>query len=789
MKFFFNQNGFPMRINLLSKTTIALLVFFAAVTTMWSQTATISGRITSVAGAALGDVNVHLTSLGGGDWSQLTDANGNYSFTVPEGDTYTIDPYGGENPLNGVTTFDVVLIAKHITGETPFTSPYQIIAADADCNNDIQLLDTIEIRKLILGVYNEFPCAGSFRFVRADYVFPNPQAPFPFPEVITVENLSGDVGNLNFIGIKIGDVNGSAVGLGSVNYNVTAINGRVRLDSNLNCSVDSSENPLADWLVRCIGSGLSFTTTTSSTGNYMVFVLPGTYDVTLTPPNPLWEVCADTVQDVVVAFLDTVRVDFAAQAVVQCPLLEVDLSALFLRRCFESTYNVFYCNKGTALAENAFVDIELDPYLTVVSSSIPWSAVNGNIYTFPVGDMAVGECASFNMVVNVSCEAVLGQTHCSEARIYPDTLCVENPLWNGANLEVEGECQNGEVIFTITNTGEDMSEAVNYIVIEDIMVQMTNGSIQLANGESETVTIPANGSTWRLNLDQVPNNPWNTLVSAAVEGCGENGSGTFSLGFVTQFPENERGGHVDEDCRENVGAFDPNDKQGFPRGVFEEHFIPKGTEIEYMIRFQNTGTDTAFTVRILDTLPQYLDLATLRPGGSSHPYDFKMLGSGVAQFLFANIMLPDSNVNEPASNGYVKFSIKPKADLPNNTAIENQAGIYFDFNEPVITNRTLHTIGEKFLNVSTVVFRPGMELEVYPNPAAVRATFFVKSATPTTGTLQLFDLQGRLTLTQQFNANTFEMDAAGLAPGMYLFQLKSEGHPIAAGKIIVQRHE
>lgn len=772
-----------MRIHLFSKTAIALLFFFTATATTWSQTATISGRITDPAGNGLEDVNVHLSGLGGGNWFEMTDQNGTYSFDVPEGDTYTIDPDSDLNPLYGVTTYDVVLISKHITGEIPFTSPYQIIASDADCDNSVELVDTIELRKLILGIYTELPCAGSYRFVDANYVFPDPLNPFPFPETITVENLSGDTGDLDFIGIKIGDVNGSG------SFSPTSIVGKARLDANANCAADSDENPLGNWLVRCYGSGLSLTTTTSATGNYAFLVPPGTYDIILTPPNPLWQTCTDTVQDVVVGFLETVEVDFAAQATAQCPLLEVDLSAIFLRRCFESNYHVYYCNKGTATAEDAFVDVEFDPYLTVVSSSIPWSSSNGNIYTFPVGNLEAGECLSFNVEVNVSCEATLGQTHCSEARIYPDTLCFENPLWNGANLEVTGECQNGEVIFTVTNTGAAMTEPVNYIVIEDIMVQMTGGSIQLGSGESQEITIPANGSTWRLNVDQAPNNPWNALVSAAVEGCGENGGGTFSLGFVTQFPENEWGGHQDEDCQENIGSFDPNDKQGFPRGVTEEHFIPKGTEIEYLIRFQNTGTDTAFTVRILDTLSQYLDFTTLRPGGSSHPYDFKMVGSGVAQFLFANIMLPDSNVNEPASNGYVKFSIKPKADLPNNTAVENQAAIFFDFNDPVITNRTLHTLGEQFLNVSTVVFRTGLELEVYPNPASIKTTFFIKSATPTEGILKIFDLQGRLVRTQPFAANSFEMDTKTLTPGMYLFRLESGGGAIAAGKLAVQRRD
>ena len=784
MNLYFNQNGFPMRLNISFKMAVAVLAFSAMATGLWSQTGKISGRLADPAGNGLGDANVVLSGASGGSWSEVTDANGNYEFDVPLGDTYTIDPYSNVYPLNGVTTFDAVLITQYIDGILDFSSPYLIIASDADCSNSVNLADTIEIRKLILGIYTNFPCAGSYRFVSADYVFPDPFTPFPFPETIVVNNLSGDVSDQDFIGIKIADINGSS------SVSVTGIKGQVRLDNNSDCLASVTEPPLEDWIVTAYGANnINFTGTTVGTGNYFLNVFPGTYDVVLTPPNALWDICADTVFGVTVGFLDTVSVNYAVQPVTSCPLLDVDLSTIFLRRCFESTYNVFYCNKGTALAEDAYVDVELDPYLLFVSSTLPVAAVNGNTYTFQLGDLEPGQCEQFEIVVEVSCEATLGQTHCSEAQIYPDTSCLEQQFWNGANLEVTSECQNDEVIFTVTNTGEAMTEPVNYIVIEDIMVQMTGGSIQLGTGQSQQITIPANGSTWRIEIEQVPNNPWNTIVSEAIEGCGENNNGTFSLGFVTQFPESEYGGHHDEDCLENIGSYDPNDKQGLPSGVTEQHFIPKGTEIEYKIRFQNTGTDTAFTVRIVDSLSQYLDATTLRPGSSSHPYDFKMTGAGVAQFTFYNIMLPDSNVNEPASNGYVKFSIKPKPNLPNNTAVENEAGIYFDFNPPVITNRTLHTVGEQFLNVSTVVFRPGIDLEVSPNPASDRAIFTIKSATPTEGTLQVFDLQGRLVRTQAFGTNVFELDATGMVPGMYLFRLESGGGVIAAGKLSVQRRD
>ncbi|MBK9338123.1 MAG: T9SS type A sorting domain-containing protein [Lewinellaceae bacterium] len=272
-----------------------------------------------------------------------------------------------------------------------------------------------------------------------------------------------------------------------------------------------------------------------------------------------------------------------------------------------------------------------------------------------------------------------------------------------------------------------------------------------------------------------------------MEGCGTNSGGTFSTGFVTQFPYADESPALDTDCQENIASFDPNDKQGFPRGVHDEHFIPENQEITYHIRFQNTGTDTAFNIVILDTLSERLELATLRTGAASHPYTYNILGPGVIQFLFQNILLPDSNVNEAASHGFVQFSIRPKADLSKPSLIENAAAIYFDFNEPVITNRTWHTVGEIYLNLSNVVFQPGLELDVYPNPASTAATFFLKSPRPIDGRLLLFDSQGRLVQEKGFQSDVFDLPVTGLAPGLYFYRLESKGKVVAAGKMGVSR--
>ncbi len=777
-----NMTTQPLRFGMKAAVT----VFFAVMhlTAMWSQQATISGRITTLFGQGLEETTIEVTGASSTSYFDLTDAVGNYAVSVPTGDTYTVKPYRDINPLYGVSTFDLVYLRNYLSGEFQFFSPFQIIAADGNGDNLVNATDSLLIRQLIVGLIAEFPNIGSWRFVSKGYEFPNPQSPFPFPEEITINNLSGDAVNRDFWAIKAGDLNFS-VDTDSL-YN-RGVSGRVRIDGDNDCVISAGEQPLEGWTATANGPLGTFFGTTNEDGNFVIYLPSGTYDVWLNKPNNLWDVCVDTLTGIQAMLLDTASmVDYSVQVVADCPKMDVDIATTVLRRCFQNYYRVHYCNNGTVTAENAYVEVQFDAFLTVLSSSLPWTSVNGNTYTFDLGDVPAGDCGYFNVVVSLSCDAVLGQTHCSEAHIYPDSLCEPvNTLWSGANLEVSATCQDDEVTFTITNTGSSMTAPLDYIVIEDIMIQMTGGTILLDSGEVHTISVPANGSTWRVEMPQVAGNPWNTFISAAIEGCGENSGGAFSLGFLTQYPENEYGGFTDIDCRENVGSFDPNDKQGFPKGVFAEHYIPRETEIEYLIRFQNTGTDTAFNIVILDTLSPSLDWASLRPGSSSHPYAFSLAGPGVAQFVFQNIMLPDSNINEPASHGFIKFAIKPRKDLPNQTTIENDAAIYFDFNEPVITNSTRHTVGEQYLSVSGSALRPGIELVVFPNPTATKAVFSIQSRSTEQGMMYLYNLQGRQVRTQPFGANTFEFDATGLVPGVYLFRLDTAGGALAAGKLVV----
>lgn len=139
--------------------------------------------------------------------------DGGYLFdNLQEGYDYTVKPSLDGDYLNGVSTFDLVLISKHILQVKPFDSPYKLIAADANRSNSVTTLDLIQFRKLILTIDAELKNNTSWRFLPADYEFPDPANPFatPFPEVLNFNNLTNIVNNGDFIGVKIGDVNLSA---------------------------------------------------------------------------------------------------------------------------------------------------------------------------------------------------------------------------------------------------------------------------------------------------------------------------------------------------------------------------------------------------------------------------------------------------------------------------------------------------------------------------------------------------------------------------------------------------
>jgi len=241
----------------------------------------------------------------------------------------------------------------------------------------------------------------------------------------------------------------------------------------------------------------------------------------------------------------------------------------------------------------------------------------------------------------------------------------------------------------------------------------------------------------------------------------------------------------DEDHHIVIGSFDPNAKEAYTTTnqvyIKQANILPTDT-INYMIQFQNTGTDTAFTVTIYDTLDSDLDIPSIISGVSSHPYSFQLMGAGILKWTFNNILLPDSNINELASHGFVKFQILQKPNNPNGTIIKNWAGIVFDFNVPVITDTVVLTVN---IPVSVQDMKgEDNAISIYPNPTS---GIFVIASGAKQSHIEIYNVLGEeIYRSSVIGHQSSVVDISSQPSGIYFLKVQTE-QGSAVKKIIINK--
>lgn len=218
-------------------------------------------------------------------------------------------------------------------------------------------------------------------------------------------------------------------------------------------------------------------------------------------------------------------------------------------------------------------------------------------------------------------------------------------------------------------------------------------------------------------------------------------------------------------------AYDPNDKAVTPDRPDHDGAILPGEALTYKIRFQNTGNDTAFNVRLVDTLSKHLSWETFRVLDKSHDMNTKLSKDGVVEFMFNNILLPDSNRDEPNSHGYVIYRIQPLKNLPVLSEITNKADIYFDYNPPITTNTT------KSVYRDYLVSNKGPKLEtelfsIYPNPT--KDMVLVEFNKGEVAQVKVISSDGRVQLAQTIQSGE-QLDLSQLHSGLYFLEAKVDG--------------
>jgi uncharacterized repeat protein (TIGR01451 family) len=232
-------------------------------------------------------------------------------------------------------------------------------------------------------------------------------------------------------------------------------------------------------------------------------------------------------------------------------------------------------------------------------------------------------------------------------------------------------------------------------------------------------------------------------------------------------------------CAPVINSCDPNEKAVAPQGIGEDGKIPNGTRLTYTVRFQNTGNDVAYNVNIKDELDADLDYSTLKVMSTSHDMLQPYINGNEVTFAFSNINLPDSTANEPASHGYVTYSVSPKPNLPIGTEITNLANIYFDTNLPIATNSTKNTI---FAPQSVQqVSGSGLTASVYPNPANSSVSVRIDK---TEFTAVLFDMAGK-TMAVAGGKGNATINTSAIPSGVYMLKMVTNDNKVLTTRLSI----
>lgn len=232
-------------------------------------------------------------------------------------------------------------------------------------------------------------------------------------------------------------------------------------------------------------------------------------------------------------------------------------------------------------------------------------------------------------------------------------------------------------------------------------------------------------------------------------------------------------------CYEVTNSYDPNAKTVYPKRVLPGY----ADWLTYTIYFQNTGSAPAFNIQLLDTLEANLNLESLEILASSHPCQVSLQENHLSAF-FSNIQLPDSFSDPEGSQGFIQFRIRPVPGLPIGTTINNRAGIYFDYNSPIVTTFAVTTFGTQV--GATEAIGKASPIQVFPNPSTglfhleIQGT---QSHKPIE--IEIFNALGDRVKAQRFlSGKSLEIDLTGYTSGVYLIKGTSNGSWYK--KVIVQ---
>ncbi|MEI7597154.1 MAG: T9SS type A sorting domain-containing protein [Bacteroidota bacterium] len=435
--------------------------------------------------------------------------------------------------------------------------------------------------------------------------------------------------------------------------------------------------------------------------------------------------------------------------------------------------------------------VQVDTSCNLISGNVYFDINNNSIYD--VGDLP----AAYNTISISSQYTNTSNTGHFNYYMPDGTYTITPILYNGNLLNSSFIPSNYSV--TVNNSQNLSSISNNFLltpVFSDLKTYLTNTVSRIGFNFNVSLTFASWGLPSKGSIKYVHPENFQLLSSSIQPDSTINDTLYFNFGEINQYgsgisfsyyiPTSITAGYttyayskiyggtgVDNILNNNeyllpitaVASYDPNDKKSIPEKYYTPEMLANNDSIIYTIRFQNTGTDTAINIRVTDTLSEKLDITTFEMLGASHPYSYTIKGKGIVEWKFLNIMLTDSTTNEEKSHGVISYRIKPKSTFALRDSIENTAQIFFDFNSPVATNKSVIYQQSEVSSISH--FKNQQSFLLYPNPA--NSIMYIECKN--NGEYQILDITGKLLQKGEITNNKTEIQIESLAKGTYILQV------------------
>ena len=357
--------------------------------------------------------------------------------------------------------------------------------------------------------------------------------------------------------------------------------------------------------------------------------------------------------------------------------------------------------------------------------------------------------------------------------LFGENVSVDFPVVN------EQSCEDISVYLINQQAPRPGFNHVNYLVINNLGLTTVSGTIDYTLDEDLIInSISTNGNyTTTLNASGFSLDFYNLLPEQSIivtislqtptsVALGEMVTNTAI--YTTSTNDIVTANNESSITEEVIGAYDPNDKMEShgPEIVYDD-FATSDEYLYYTIRFQNLGTAEAVNVRIEDVLDSQLDENTFQMLRSSHNYVVTRVNNNL-EWNFENINLPAEQDDADNSIGFVYFKIKPNSGYAIGDIIPNSASIYFDFNDPIITN----TFTTTFVETLSVDRFDSNRFRIYPNPAKDEVVIQLANSNFETGKVNIYDIHGKAIMKDiKFEGNSSSINLTDLESGMYFIEL------------------